>query len=382
MRTLLTLLSLFIGAPQLTVIADPSPSVIPDVEARLGDRTLLVVKAIDENRNPLKLRCRKTWRDLERWPDTATIGVYPVPAHSSPFRSDLVQLAAARSDQAIAFELLTDLDYWVILMAPGHAPQRARVSTRAETAQVEHTFTLDKGRQPGAVLLEAFDPSNAPVTENVQVRILDPLTGALLVLTQEVSRSFVLGEWPARLPLPAGEYLIEVWGAASAEHRHGTLLVPRKWGEYRATIRVVAGQDTELQARLNAPAWIKLTLKGQSTQSDRDAALINNPALAPSVLPEFLEQRLAMYAKRASVQLVRESGYPTTVPFTHKDVGGSTPGALRLSGYLNLGTQQNSEALAPGMFQLQVSLPGGRKFTRNVELVGGEVLGLEVDLGS
>ena len=370
-----------LSALSVATCAAPPISLQTDEVAGKDNRAQLLVQVLDEARKPLRLRYRKAPGEAEHWPSEPTILILPVPQDLPPFRSELVRAAKTTNDHGLAFEFLTGREYWVTLLAPGHAAQSVRVSMRAGSEPVEQTFTLRSPAQPGAILLDVVDAKGVPLTKNVSVRILDPVTGVALLSTRESSRSFVLDEWPARLSLPAGEYVIEVVGAASSESRHGTLVAPRLWGDYRAEVLVAPGQVTHVAARLNSPAWIQLDLKGQIARSDRDAALRNNSWLSEAVEPQYLERRLAEFAQCARVQLWREGDYPILVPFARKDVGGSTPGYLRLHDSLIPGTKQKSQALAPGTFELRVTLPGGRKSSKKAELVAGEVLEIEVDLG-
>jgi hypothetical protein len=60
----------------------------------------------------------------------------------------------------------------------------------------------------------------------------------------------------------------------------------------------------------------------------------------------------------------------------------TTAAGLHMVPWIELEQTMTSEALPPGRYRLEASLPGGRTLTRSVELICGQTSKLKLDFGA
>ena len=152
-------------------------------------------------------------------------------------------------------------------------------------------------------------------------------------------------------------------------------MTPRVWGDDRMDVAIRAGGITKVTARLSAPAWIDLEVKGSVSMADREAICEQHDESDP------MDESVTYRATRAHVRLWPPMGYPLEVEFARDAYMSTSAAGTHLFSSLELGTRAKSEALAPGSYRLEIKLAGGRLESRDVLLVAGEVLTLSVDLG-
>lgn len=247
-------------------------------------------------------------------------------------------------------------------------PQRVRVPDGAGRVDVD--VVLPVAVPGGALVLDVVDGRGAALMEGLRLRIEDPATGVVLVdLSCDHADDH---DWPLRIPLPAGDFLLRVEGHARMDSHHGTLSRRRAHGAHEQPLRIAAGVETRVTARLGEPARLALRVTGPVTEADRAAVRARFEG-------RLEDDDVDTWARLVMLRLEREGRWPESPQFARFAMEGTSAAGTHLFPWVPLGGDETSEPLTPGTWTLVATLPGGRELRRPVTLAPGQTLSVTLE---
>jgi hypothetical protein len=311
-------------------------------------------------------------RTLDEWPDEAglLVALGARHAHRNGWRGPYLRAKSVGPGEfVVELEgmLLPDealeLDVGVL---GGEAPwQLVRFEAPPASGCVDVDLVLPEPAPKGALVLDVVDAQGAVVLEQVRIRIVDPVSGVVLLDTSVNYHHE--GDWPMRFELPEGDYRLLVEGHPWIDDHHGTVMRRRVHGAYEQPLHVSAGSETRVTATLGAAARLSVRTVGQVTEADRQAVRDDNDGRANEEYVEY-------WAPYVSLRLEREGRWPEQPEFARSAMEGTSAAGTHLFSSVELGHEETSEPLSPGDYTLVASTRGGRELRRAITLLPGETL--------
>lgn len=311
------------------------------------------------------------------WPEQPELLVTLAPrdAHRGGWRGAYVQAKSTGPGEFVAeldgdLRAAAELELDVGLLG-GELPWRPRrVRVPAGSGRVDVDLALPAAAPRGALVLDVVDARGVAVLQQVRVRIEDPGTGVVLV--DVPCDHGDEDDWPLRIPLPEGEFRLLVEGHPSIDSHHGTLARRRTHGAHEQALRIAAGVESRVTARLGEAARLALRVNGSVTEADREA-----------VRAEFQgrleDDDVDEWARLVTLRLEREGRWPEHPKFARFAMEGTSAAGTHLFPWVPLGGDETSEPLTPGSYTLVATLPGGRELRRPLTLAPGQTLGVALE---
>lgn len=343
------------------------------------DRPHLVVRVVDAAGKPWK---HASWTQAPRpelpwdvdtpalsWPTEPRVRVTPTPrvgdTWPTPIRSSAVE------ENEWVFDVEAGRAHEIVLDGGDLTPRVQRVEVPENAGRIDVDMRAIVGGV-GSVDLQVLDLAGTPVEEGLTIRVEDPSTN--IVLVQVASTENFSQTWPSTFDVPAGRWRLVVEGREMYTHVN-TRRGERTFGRVETAIVVRAKQREEVTVRLGLGGRLRLTLRGEPLADskpteplgDRISSLPLMTPMLPGAAVTLLE------SGRDPVSLTfDESGVKDLAHITHAQ-------AWARAGPPRLGQTRMSFVMPAGEYTLDVRMPDGRKATKPVVLVEGDVTDVTIE---
>ncbi len=312
-----------------------------------------------------------------RWPSSvrvllfedAHLGPSPAPAERS-----LRGKPAGPGD--FVFEAKEGRSYWIGAQGEGFDGSLSEVRFPVGGERQVLTLTAGPPIPMGEVEVRVFygaeEFQGRGYTEREFRLALESLDHGGLLLEKASS----VREYPLFFSAPVGRYRVVATGDSSMDTHHGTLFDERDLGRAEATVDITEGDPKQVELHLGPGARLKVSLSGSSSPQDLEALLEASPYFREA---DNQDQALSI-AGKAALSIAQPGRRYEYVYRTEESAGSSAAGTHRTWDW-PLGETHTSMMVSAGTFALVARMKGGRVAQREVVLVPGETLEVELVIG-